>query len=67
MSARIPRHAGRHRLENRVAKSSYEAVEFNILSLVDHTHTTTAELFEDAIVGNGLPDKRLRIRHLRSS
>jgi hypothetical protein len=33
-----------------------KAVQLYVLSLVDHAHTTAAELFYDAIVRNGLPD-----------
>ena len=31
--------------------------------LVDHTHTTPAELFDNAVVGNGLADERGGIPH----
>ena len=35
---------------------SYEAAELDILSLVDDTHTTTAQLFNDAVMRDGLAD-----------
>jgi hypothetical protein len=36
---------------------SHEAVQFYILSLVDDTHPTTAELLDDAVVRDGLADQ----------
>src|ERR1700730_14602553 len=35
---------------------SYEAVELDVLGLVDDTHTSAAKLFDDAIVRDGLAD-----------
>jgi hypothetical protein len=32
--------------------------------LVQHTHTATTQLLEDPVVGDGLTDKRVGIRHL---
>jgi hypothetical protein len=31
----------------------HETAELSVLGLIHHTHTTAAELFQDAIVGNG--------------
>ena len=36
---------------------SYEAVELGVLGLVDHTHAATAQLFDDVVVGDGLPEE----------
>ena len=33
------------------------AIEPRVLRFIDHAHTTAAELFDDAIVRNGLADK----------
>src|SRR5215469_5224635 len=35
----------------------HKSTELHILGLVDHTHSAAAELFEDAVVGNGLADE----------
>src|SRR5580700_5671004 len=35
---------------------SYETVEPAVLGLVDDTHASAADFFDDAIVGNGLTD-----------
>ena len=35
-----------------------------VFSLVNHTHATAAELFENAVVRDGLPDKGLGVSHL---
>jgi hypothetical protein len=35
---------------------SNKTVEASVLGLVNHTQTTT-ELFEDAVMGDGLPDE----------
>ena len=37
----------------------HEAAELHILGLVDDTHSTTAELFDDAVVRDGLADERV--------
>lgn len=37
--------------------------EPRVFGLVDDTHTTTAQLFEDAVVGNGLTDERFLVGH----
>jgi hypothetical protein len=34
----------------------YESIETGVLGLVDHAHPATAELFDDAVMRNGLPD-----------
>ena len=38
-----------------------EAAQADVLSLVDHTHATTAEPLQNAIVRDGLPQHRARI------
>ena len=40
-----------------------EPAKSHVLSFVDHTHSTTAELSEDAVVREGLADERVGIRH----
>ena len=40
------------------------AVQPCIFGLVNHTHPTTTEFFEDAIVGNGLADEGVGVRHV---
>ena len=35
---------------------SDKATEFDVLSLVDHTHAAAAELLDDAVVRDGLAD-----------
>ena len=35
---------------------SHKAAEFSVLGLVHHTHPTTAELLDDAVVRDGLAD-----------
>jgi hypothetical protein len=42
-------------------------VELGVLRFVDHTHPPAAELFEDAVVGDGLPQERGGVRHLAHS
>src|SRR5438552_2739052 len=34
-----------------------EAMQSRVLSLIDHAHASAAELFDDAVVRNGLPDE----------
>ena len=43
---------------------SYEAVELDVFGLVHHTHTATTELFEDAVMRDGLPEEWVGFRHL---
>src|SRR6266480_2485606 len=43
---------------------SNKPVEASIFSLVDHTHPASAKPFHDAVVGDGLPDQRVGVRHL---
>ncbi len=43
------------------------AAQAGVLSLVDHTHPTTAELLQDFVVGNGLADHGVGTRRLSSS
>jgi hypothetical protein len=45
-------------------KPGNEAVEADVLSLVHHTHPTPTEFLNDAVVGDGLADERLGLRHL---
>jgi len=40
-----------------------EAPEPGVLSFVNHTHAATAELFDDAVVRNGLSNKGERVSH----
>jgi hypothetical protein len=40
------------------------AKEVSVLGIVHHTYTAATKSFEDAVVGDGLPDKRLGLRHL---
>src|SRR5215469_7603226 len=40
-----------------------EAVETGVLGFIDNTHATTAESFEDAVMGDGLADEGVGIRH----
>ena len=35
---------------------SHKATEFDVLSLIDHTHAATTELLDDAVVRDGLAD-----------
>jgi hypothetical protein len=37
-------------------RQSDKAAQFEVLGFVDHTHPTTAQLPDDAIVRDGLPD-----------
>jgi len=39
----------------------HEAMQFYVFSLVDHAHPATAELFDNAVVRNGLADHGLAI------
>src|SRR5713101_6336180 len=40
---------------------SNKPAEFYVLSLVNHTHPTATQLYNDAVVRNGLADQRKRI------
>jgi hypothetical protein len=40
-----------------------EAMEARVLCFVHHTHTATTELLNDAVVGDGMPDEWVGIRH----
>ena len=42
---------------------SNKAAKFDVLSLVDHTHSAPAELFENAVVRNGLANQALGLWH----
>jgi len=44
-----------------------EAPELDVLGLVDHTHTTAAELIDDAVVRDGLIDHEIGFRGVRES
>jgi len=54
---RIVRQSVRQKLERD------EAVELDVLGLVNHTHPTPANLAQDAIVRDGLPKNGLQFRH----
>ncbi len=41
-----------------------EAMEASVFGLVNHAHAATAQLFDDAIVGDGLADHSLKNRWL---
>jgi len=41
------------------------APELGVLSVIDNAHATPAELFEDAVMGNGLADEVGRVGHAR--
>jgi hypothetical protein len=45
----------------------YATDELYVFGFVDHTHTPAAELFDDAIVRDGLPNELGRSRHCRES
>jgi len=45
---------------------SDKATEFDVLGLVDHTHPSTAQLLDDAVVRDGLTDHWSRILRLRN-
>jgi hypothetical protein len=40
-----------------------EAAEFGVFGFVDDTHASAAEFFNDAVMGDGLADRRLGVRH----
>ena len=40
-------------------------MQARVFGLVDHAHATAAELFDDAIVGDGLADYSGDVWHLR--
>jgi len=42
---------------------SNKAAEFEVFGFVDHTHPAAAELLQDAVVGDGLAEARLGLRH----
>ena len=42
---------------------SHKAVKSCVLGLVHHTHSAPAKLFNDAVVGEGLADERVGVRH----
>ena len=47
---RVPSYVVRQELEGN------KAMESDVLSLVNHSHDATTELFDDALVGDGLAD-----------
>ncbi len=51
-SDRILRYIWRQKLDR------HETAEFQVLSLVDHSHAAAAEFFHNAVVGNSLADHR---------
>jgi len=38
---------------------SDKAIEARVLGFVDYAHATAANLFDNAVVGDGLPDERV--------
>jgi hypothetical protein len=44
---------------------SHKTTELYVFGFVDHTHPTTAELFDDAIMRDGLPNELGRCAHWR--
>ena len=40
-----------------------ESVQPRVLSLVDHTHPAPAQPLQNAVMGDGLPDERIGVRH----
>jgi hypothetical protein len=42
---------------------SDKTIETSVFGFVDDAHATTAKFFQDAVVGNGLPKKGVRIWH----
>ncbi len=40
-----------------------KAAELEVLSLINHTHPTAPDFVYNAVVGNGLPDYGLGVRH----
>ena len=44
-----------------------EALEARVFGLVNDTHASAAELFDDAVVGEGLTDWRRRVQHAGTS
>jgi len=43
---------------------SHEAMQADVLCLIDDTHATAAKLLDDAVMRDGLSDQRLGFRHL---
>jgi hypothetical protein len=41
----------------------HAATELGILGFIHHAHATRANLFEDVVMRESLPDKRSRVRH----
>jgi len=46
---------------------SHGAMESGVLRFVHDAHAATTESFENTVVGDGLPEEGLRVRHLASS
>src|SRR5262252_10053632 len=44
----------------------YKAAKSGVLSLIDHAHTAATEFLNAAVMGDGLADERLGLRHLAS-
>src|SRR5271156_5611347 len=42
----------------------HKAVKLGVLGLVHHAHPTTAKLFDNAVVRDGLPNQKWCTRHL---
>ena len=41
----------------------HKAAELDVFRLINHTHTAATELFQDAVVRDGLPWEWLGLRH----
>src|SRR5271155_201954 len=41
----------------------YEALQFGVFRFIDYAHPATAQLFQDAVMGDGAADQGLRVRH----
>lgn len=42
---------------------SYVSAQASVFGLVHDTHPAPAQLLDDAVVGNDLPDERVGVRH----
>ena len=45
---------------------SDEAAEFGVFGFVDDAHAAAAEFFSDAVMGDGLAERGLGVRHART-
>jgi len=51
-------------LRRRQELEGHKPAEFDILSLVHHTHSATADLLYDAVMRYGFADERVRAGHV---